>query len=79
MNDSDVKFAGAGTLMFQKAIEYSMEMLWYGRIGLYSLKSTEGFYHKAKMSDLGLDFENEGLTYFEMTPRQAENFMKKED
>lgn len=57
--------------MFQKAIKYSMKMLWNGRIGLHSLKGTEGFYRKAKMSDLGLDFEYEGLSYFEITLCQA--------
>ena len=78
LNNRIVRFQGAGSLMFQKAIEYSMKMLWNGRIGLHSLKGTEGFYRKTKMSDLGLDFEYEGLTYFEMTQRQAQNFVKKE-
>ena len=45
-----------------------------GRIGLHSLQSSIGFYERAGMSDLGFDFDNPRLTYFEMTPQQADNF-----
>ena len=79
LTQNKVKFKGVGSTLFLKSIEYSKELFWEGRIGLHSLKSSEGFYLKTEMSDLGIDFENEGLKYFEMTPRQADNFIVKEN
>ena len=74
LNENMVKFKGVGNIMFQKAIEYSKKMLWSGRVGLHSLQSTEGFYQKAEMTNLGLDIEYEGLTYFQLAPPKAEYY-----
>lgn len=74
LNDNFVRFAGCGSILIHKAIRLSRAMSMGGRIGLHSLQSSIGFYERAGMSNLGFDFDNPRLTYFEMTPQQADNF-----
>lgn len=72
------RFAGAGTLLVLAAIELSKQEGFKGRIGLHSLPQANDFYgNKVGMSDFGLDATYQNLRYFEMTPEQAEAFLKK--
>jgi hypothetical protein len=73
------RFMGVGSILMRAAIELSKEQGFQGRIGLHSLPQANGFYaNKCSMTDMGIDPQNkEGLRYFEMTPEQAEAFLKK--
>lgn len=62
----------------RKAVEFSRNRLWCGRLGLHSLQNSEGFYRKAGMRELGADADYQGLTYIEMTPHEADKFMDKD-
>lgn len=75
-----IRFKRCGTVMVRKAIRYSTDLSLEGRIGLHSLKGSEGFYkNHVKMCDWGKDFQYGGLRYFEMTPSQSESFLTEGD
>ncbi len=74
LDNEVIKYKRSGTLLLQKAIQYSKERSWKGRVGLHSLKGAEDFYLKCGFTDLGSDSQYDGLRYFEMTPQQAEQF-----
>ena len=78
LNDGNVRYGGTGTILMRKAVEFSRNSLWRGRLGLHSLRNSEGFYRKAGMKELGADANYQGLSYFEMTPHQADIFMDKD-
>jgi hypothetical protein len=73
------RYGGVGSILIRAAIELSKQEEFKGRIGLHSLPQANGFYANAcGMTDMGVDPDNkEGLRYFEMTPEQAEAFIKK--
>jgi hypothetical protein len=55
-----------GTALWKAAIKYSQEQGWEGRVGLHSLRQSEGFYRDVcQMSDLGHDPDYDNLRYFE--------------
>ena len=69
------QFSGVGLNMIRAAIELSRNEGFQGRIGLHSLSQAAVFYKSAcGMSELGSDKAYSGLTYFEMTPSQADLF-----
>lgn len=71
------RFGGVGTMMIRAAIQVSREQDLQGRIGLHSLPAAEHFYSTAcGMTDLGHDGTYQGLRYFEMTPAQADAFLR---
>ena len=71
------RFAGCGSILIRAAIDYSKLKDCKGRIGLHSLPQANDFYaRKVGMTDLGQDYNYENLRYFEMTPAQAEAFIK---
>jgi len=71
------RYTGAGSVLIRAAIEYSKQEGFKGRIGLHSLPQANGFYaNKVGMTDLGPDQNYQNLRYFEMTPEQAEEFIK---
>ena len=75
------RFRGVGSILIRAAIELSCDEEFKGRIGLHSLPQANAFYaNTCGMTDLGVETEDEnhkGLRYFEMTPEQAEAFVKK--
>jgi hypothetical protein len=72
------RYRGVGPIFIRAAIELSKEQEFKGRIGLHSLPQANGFYaNVCGMTDLGADQDYQGLRYFEMTPEQAEAFIKK--
>lgn len=72
------RYRGIGTVLIGAAVELSKSEGFMGRIGLHSLPQSNGFYANAcGMTDLGADEAYQGLRYFEMTPEQAEAFIKK--
>ncbi len=72
------RYQGVGALLIRAAIELSNEHEFKGRIGLHSLPQSNSFYANAcGMSDLGADPDYQGLRYFEMSPEQAQAYIKK--
>ena len=71
------KFRGVGRALVRAAIELSLEEEFRGRIALHSLPQADEFYQvKCGMTPLGKDAKYQNLTYFEMTPEQAETFRR---
>jgi hypothetical protein len=75
------RFRGVGSILIRAAIELSQNEEFKGRVGLHSLPQANNFYaNTCGMTDLGLEDADEthkGLRYFEMTPEQADAFLKK--
>lgn len=72
------RYSMCGSVLINAAIQYSIMEGFKGRIGLHSLPQANGFYaNHVGMTDLGLDADAHNLRYFEMTPEQAEEFIKK--
>ena len=78
---AEPRYHGVGTLLMRAAIKRSRDEEFGGRIGLHSLPESEEFYRRVcGMTDLGTDSKQESyLRYFEMTPDQADAFIKKGD
>ncbi|WP_375204059.1 GNAT family N-acetyltransferase [Hyphococcus sp.] len=74
------RYSGCGSILIRAAIEYSKLEGFKGRIGLHSLPQANDFYaNKVGMTDMGQDPDYQNLRYFEMTPEQAEAFIKEGD
>lgn len=74
------RYSGCGSILIRAAIEYSKREGFKGRIGLHSLPQANDFYaNKVGMADMGQDPDYQNLRYFEMTPEQAEAFIKEGD
>jgi hypothetical protein len=73
------RYQGVGTALLIAAIALSLQEGFKGRIGLHSLPQADPFYRQQGLIALGPDRECQGLTYFEMTPQQAEMFFEEED
>jgi hypothetical protein len=69
------QFRGVGINMMRAAIELSRNEGFHGRLGLHALSQAAIFYKNVcGMAELGPDQDYQGLTYFEMTPAQADAF-----
>jgi hypothetical protein len=69
------RYRGVGTVMVAAAVDLSWELGYRGRIGLHSLPRAEAFYRNScQMTALGKDAAHQGLMYFEMTEKHAEEF-----
>lgn len=72
------RYRGVGTVMITAAVESSWDLGYRGRMGLHSLPGAEVFYRgTCKMTELGKDVAHQGLMYYEMTDKQAEEFRLK--
>lgn len=72
------RYRGVGSILIRTAIECSLQEEFKGRIGLHSLPQADQFYRDScGMTDLGPDSGYQDLRYFEMTPEQAQEFVKK--
>lgn len=75
-----LRFRGVGTALLSAVVALSEEEGFKGRIGLHSLPQADRFYRdRCGMTDLGPDAAYQGLRYFEMTPDQAQAFLKEEE
>ena len=75
---SPPRYRGVGSILILAAITLSLDLEFLGRIGLHSLQQANDFYaDTCGMTDLGIDPHYEGLRYFEMTPKQAHEFVTK--
>lgn len=69
-------YGGVGTILVTEAIIRSLDEGFEGRIGLHSLPGAEPLYRqKFKMDCLGPDPSYDNLSYFEMTPQQADAWL----
>lgn len=74
------RLRGVGTALLTAAAALSNEEGFKGRLGLHSLPQADRFYReRCRMTDLGPDTAYQGLRYFEMTPDQAQAFLREED
>ena len=68
------RFAAVGSSLLEAAIEFSRKEDCAGRLALHSLPQSEEFYRRY-MTDIGMDsVEGVSLKYFEMSPKQADEF-----
>jgi len=71
-------YSGVGSILLKCAIQTSLDLEYKGRIGLHSVPNAEAFYaNHCNMTDLGPDSGYHNMRYFEMTPIQAQAFLKK--
>jgi hypothetical protein len=70
------RYRAVGAQLFRFAVRQSMEEGFNGRVGLHSLPQAEVFYGRVGMTRLGPDASKHNLVYFEMTPKQADGFLK---
>ncbi len=72
------RYRGVGTILIGAAIDLSKSEGFKGRLGLHSLPQSNRFYaNTCGMTDMGVDASYQNLSYFEMTPEQAEAFIEK--
>lgn len=72
------EFRGCGLLLIRQSVEYSIDCSFKGRIGLHSLPQSETLCaDRIGMTDLGIDQDYQNLRYYEMTPEQSSNFLKR--
>ena len=73
----DPRYTLVGSVLLATAIQLSIEEEFQGRIGLHSLPQSDVWYRDVcSMTDLGADASVQNLHYFEMTPKQASEFLK---
>lgn len=60
------RFRGVGTSLMIRAILISRELGCEGRLGLHSLRSSDGFYNALGFHSLGSDAAHYGMSYFEL-------------
>lgn len=70
------RFKGVGTTLLRAAIEASLDFDFKGRIGLHSLPQADDFYLRLGMTPMGKDPKKHDLTYYELSPTQAAQFLK---
>lgn len=68
------RYKFVGSVLIAAAVKISLDFDFKGCIGLHSLPQSEDWYAR-NMTDLGIDRKN-NLRYFEMTPEQAEDFIR---
>ena len=73
------RFRRLGTLLLGAAVETSRILGMSGRCGLHALPSSEGFYRRLGMTELGIDPSYHGLRYFEFDAASAMKFLGKEN
>jgi len=72
------KYRLVGSVLMNAAVSLSVQEGFGGRTGLHSLPQSDAFYGNAcGMTDLGPDAAKQNLKYFEMTPEQAQAFLKR--
>ncbi|WP_299695332.1 hypothetical protein [uncultured Tateyamaria sp.] len=70
------RFKGCGQVMFATAVSLSEDEGFKGRVGLHSLSGAETFYrHVIKMTEFPPDPNYQGLRYFELSEKQAAQFL----
>lgn len=71
------RFRKLGTVMLGAAVEVSRTLGMEGRCGLHSLPSSEGFYRRIGMKDLGVDPNYHNLRNFEFDANAAMTFLQR--
>lgn len=74
---NEPRYSLVGSIFLATAIHLSLEEEFQGRVGLHSLPQADTWYRDScRMTDLGPDASTHNLHYFEMTPKQAADFLK---
>lgn len=75
-NGGKAEFVGIGYVLVVEAILLSRKLQLGGRLGLHSRPDAEPFYRdKCQFTEIGPDFNADGLVYFEATAEQSERLM----
>lgn len=73
-------YKGVGQLLLSTAVNLGLEEDLDGRIGLHSLWGADAFYRDIiGMTDFGLDDDNYGMRYFEMSSARARAFLAQQE
>lgn len=70
------RYRGAGRQLIEQAIRASRAAGLEGRVGLHALPQANGFYERCGFTDLGEDPGYQRLHYFEMSEKNARNFLQ---
>lgn len=71
------EFAAVGTRLIEAAVRKSLDEGFKGRVALHSLSTSERFYlDVCGMTAVGRDAAKQNLLWCELTPEQAERFLK---
>jgi len=71
------RFGGVGVRLFEAAVQFSKAEGFFGRVGLHSLPQSESFYEgTCRTTRLAPDQAAQGLVYFELTRKSAEEFLE---
>ena len=69
-------YRGVGTVMLAAAVSMSVDLGFKGRLGLHSLRKSQGWYERLGMICLGADPTKQNLKYYELTPEQAQELIQ---
>lgn len=73
---SQPKYKGVGTVLLGAAIQTSLDLGFKGRVGLHSLPQSESYYQCNKFECFGQDADKQDLKYYELSSKQAVEFLK---
>jgi hypothetical protein len=71
------RFRSIGSVLLWRAIKFSEEEGFHGRLGLHSLRQSEWFYDKAGLTPLGRDASKQNLLYFELSRVAAQAILQR--
>lgn len=70
------QYKGIGSILFNTAIQVSMNEDMDGKIGLHSLPGAQSFYTDLGMKDFGPDKDVENLNYYELPSSEAKRLLE---
>jgi hypothetical protein len=74
--EKPTRFKWVGVNLLRVAVQYSIDKMCDGRIGLHALPQAENFYHnKCGLTPVENDPIHQNLLYFEFTREQSQNFL----
>jgi hypothetical protein len=74
--ETPTRFKWVGVNLLRVAIQYSIDKMCEGRIGLHALPQAENFYqNKCGLTPVWKDPQHQNLLYFEFTQKQSQNFL----
>jgi hypothetical protein len=74
------RFGAVGSFLMEGAVRLSIDMQYGGRVGLHSLKRSEGFYSNLRLTAVEIETIDRhalGLWYFEWTKQEADDFLQR--
>ncbi|MDR0703419.1 MAG: hypothetical protein LBF88_00350 [Planctomycetaceae bacterium] len=69
------RFKWVGVNLLHVAVQYSIDKMCEGRIGLHALPQAVDFYQNCGLTPIMKDPQHQNLLYFEFTQKQSQNFL----